>query len=431
MVRPNPPIDLSANSIKSTTNALNWSAGITVNPPTQGYRIERSLNGGSFIILVGNTGNTLTDYVDSTQLSPRDNAKYRVSAINNDGTSDPSNIASATTSTSEAQILKQLLFDEWSLTGELSKTVVGDMTEPVNFFDRDQVPGNKKTKAVVVQKVNELGNEIVVEHPRFSEVRDIFEITCFLQVTDSADDIFSNKLDLLQQMTSEVTRILKTRYSPSSGVGEYFRTQSNWTRDNTFFTDDPELTRTLRFTLTKLVSNDDSVHIGYPDQITDVEGVLGILVFDTSESQGDEKPDEDYAFVQVQNIQRNEGWSQIAYLTNDVQRGRGVPHIARGIFSGAFTAETFAKKDDILGDTIEKLANIYKPQSNSPIRTQLAEVVLLQNNVNTEEPKSVLEVTSFMRINRIYAVSTVETLVKYRIEGTLTRPSTYGEISDE
>ena len=116
---------------------------------------------------------------------------------------------------------------------------------------------------VTVQKINELGNENIIEHPKFFEQSDIFEITCFLQVTDSAPDVFSVWIDLMQQMTGEVTRILRTRFAPSDDTGEFFSTSTGWTRDDTFFPDEPMLVRTLRFTLTRILSNEPEVFIGY------------------------------------------------------------------------------------------------------------------------------------------------------------------------
>jgi hypothetical protein len=296
------PTQLSAESTIETTIELRWNApdddgGL----PITGYFIERNRNESGFVTLVANTGNSNTKYTDST-LTARDNAAYRVSAINGSGTSPTSDTASATTTTSEAQTIKELLFNNWSLTGELSKTVVGDMTEPIHFFDRQQIPGNKKTKAVTVQKINELGNENIIEHPKFSEQSDTFEVTCLLQITDSADDEFSKWVDLVQQMTSEVTRILKTKYSPSTGTGEFFKTDLGWTKGNTFESDDAELRRILRFTLTRLIANQEEVFLGYD----------GILVFDISNTDAIDPPNPttDYIFLQVDNVEIEEGYVQ-------------------------------------------------------------------------------------------------------------------------
>lgn len=381
MAAPSAPIELSAEAINTTTAELRWSA-----PTDDGgqsitnYEIFRGIDGATptSFITIGN----LLKFSDTT-LSARNNAAYQVKAINAGGTGPASNTASTTTSTSEAQTIKELLFDNWSLTGELAKETTGDMTEPVHFYDRGQVPGNKFPKAITVQKINELGNENITEHPNFLEQSDTFEITCFLQVIDSADDQFSVWIDLIQRMTSEVIRILKTVYSPSSSTGEFFRTTTGWTKDDTFFPDDPELTRRLRFTLTRIFSNDNEVYIGYK----------GVLVFDTSDSQGDSKPNVDYTFASVTDIKVREGFSQIPILTKDKTKGVGVPQYVRGVFSGTFSALMFAQRTNILGDTIEKLQNIYRLQTSPPIRGQNAEVVLVRLNQNNENLDRVTAIT--------------------------------------
>ena len=430
MTAPTEPLQSSAEATTGTIIEVRWE------PPTDDggfaldfYTVEVSINGGAFVF-ESNVNAPTTAYTDSG-LTPNNNFAYRISATNLEPLTGPfSDTASSTTTSSEAQTIKELLFNNWSLTGLLAKTTTGNMTEPVHFFDRGQVPGNKYAKAITVQKVNALGNESIIEHPRYLEQSDTFEISCFLQVIDSGDDRFSQWIDLMQQMTSEVIRILKTVFSPSAqpSLGEFFRTTTDWSRDDTFFPDDPELTRTLRFTLTRIVSNDDTVYLGYPDDIPGNSTAEGLLVFDTSGSEGDNKPVSDYAYVQATRIELNEGWTQLPYLTKDKTNGVGVPQYGRGIFSGVFSARMFGKKDDITGATLEKIANIYKPQSNSPLVNQTANVVILQNNINTESTPKVLETISTMKINRITKVSETEQLLTFRIDGTLIKPSLFEEL---
>ena len=249
MADPTAPLDPSADATSGTTIEVRWSE------PEDGggfdidfYTVEISINGAAFVpeAIVFDPS---TSYSDSG-LDPQNNYAYRISATNDNSDTGPfSDTTSTTTATSEAQTIKELLFNNWSLTGELSKVVVvgtngEDMDQVVNFFDRGQLPGNKKAKAVVVQKINELGNENIIEHPKFFEQSDTFEVSCFLQVPTAADDIFSVWIDLMQQMTGEVVRILKTVYSPSTTTGEFFRTNTAWTKDDTFAPDDAMLART-------------------------------------------------------------------------------------------------------------------------------------------------------------------------------------------
>ncbi len=411
------PIQLSAESTIESIIELRWS------PPESdggdiitGYFIERSLNGAAFATLVADTGNDDTSFTDST-LSARDNGKYRVSAINVSGTGPLSNTASATTSTSEAQTIKELLFNNWSLTGELSKIVTSNMTEVVNFIDRDQVPGNKKAKMVTVQKINAIGDQDITEHPRYFEQSELFEITCFLQVPDSADDLFNVWIDLMQQMTSEVIRILKILFSPSSGTGEFFRTVTSWTRDDTFFPDEPMLVRTLRFTVSRILSNEEEVFIGYPGAI----GSQGVLVFDTSSSSGDSLPTSDYIYTQTERVQIVQGFRNIPYLTTDGTSITGVPIYYRGQFGGRFTCNMFLKKSDITPTTLNSLSQIFLPQSTGELGT----AAFLHNVGNTEDPPILLTESLLVNITEIEKIAENEELVKFNIRGNLVAPSTF------
>lgn len=411
MAVPGAPTDLSAESTISTTAEIRWTTpSDDGGNPITGYFIERDLNGAGFATLVADTGSTSTAHSDST-LTARDNAKYRVSAINIDGTGAASDTASTTTTTSEAQTLKELLFDNWALTGELSKTVVGDMNEVVHFFDRGQVPGNKYPKALVVQKINALGNENIIEHPKFFEQSDTFEVTCFLQVTDSADDTFSKWIDLMQQMTSEVVRILRTVYSPSTDTGEFFRTNTGWIKDDTFYPSDPELTRTLRFTLTRIVATTDEVFLGYG----------GVLVFDTSASSGDSLPVSDYVYTEVQRVQTVQGWRNIPYITTDSPATTAIPIYFRGAFSGRFSCEMFLEKSDIITGTLNSLSQIFQPQSNGELGT----AVFLSTTSNTESIPVTLTESIPVNITSIEKISETEELVKFFLRGNLTSFSTY------
>jgi len=323
--------------------------------------------------------------------------------------------------TSAATTLRDTMESSWSLTGELSKVSTGGgptlMDEVVQFFDRLQVIGNEVTKAVIIQKINEEGNETVISHPNFNEIVDIYEITVRYRIVDVDADNYSESLDFIEQMGTEVTRILKTVYNPSTTTNIYFRTTNNWTNEDVDVGNQRDLRRKLRFTLTTITSDDDEVYSGFG----------GVLIFDTSDSQGDNTPVSDYTFVSVKNIDTDEGFSQIPTLTKDTSQGVGVPLLMRGQFSGIFSALMYAQKTNIIGSTIEKLQNIYRLQSSPPIIGQVAEVVLLRSNTNTEVTPSILTRKSFMRINRIKENEPDEDLVSYTVIGTLSRPTIFTE----
>ena len=409
MAVPSAPTNLSAEATNTTTAVLLWTTpdddgGSAIT----GYFIERDLNDAGFVTLVADTGNTNTTFTDST-LTARDNAVYRVSAINGDGTGPVSNEASMTTATSESQILQQQLFNNWSLTGELSNVVVGDMTEPVHFFDRQQIPGNFFAKSVTVQKINALGNENVVEHPKFFEQSDTFEITCFMQVPDGADDVFAVWVDLIEQMAGEVLRILKTIYSPSSDTGEFFRTNTGWTKDDTFFPDDPMLVRTLKFTLTRLIGNKPDVFIGYK----------AVLAFSSLFSKGDSLPTSNFVYAATDRLQTVQGWRNLPYITTDAITTTAIPVYYRGAFSGRFSARMFLRKADLTPTTLNALDQIFLPQDNGELETAF----FLQTNQNTETSVDFLTESISVNITEIEKISESEQLVVFSIRGNLTEPT--------
>lgn len=409
---------ISGGSVDSITvvlqgNGYTSAPTVTIDPPSVGVTATATaiISDDSFLTLVADTGDANTAFTDST-LFARNTPTYRVSAINTEPlTGVPSNVATTTTSTSESQSIKELLFDNWSLTGELSKTVVDNMTEVVNFLDRDQVPGNKKAKMVTVQKINELGNENIIEHPKFFEQSDTFEITCFLQVPDSADDIFSIWIDLMQQMTSEVSRILKIEFSPSTTTGEFFRSNIGWTKDDTFFPDEPMLVRTLRFTLTRIVSTSDEVFLGYG----------GILLFDFAGSSGDSLPTSDYLYSQVERVEILQGWRNIPYVTTDSPTTTAIPNYFRGAFSGRFICKMQLKKSDITPTTLNSLAEIFLPQANGELGT----AAFFHITPNTETLPAFLTESVLVNITNIEKITENEQLVEFKISGNLTGPTSF------
>ena len=96
---PQSPTGLTASAVSSSQINLSWSApSSNGGSPITGYKVERSIDGGStWSTLVANTGSASTTYSD-TGLQASTSYWYRVSAINSAGTGSPSNTATATTS---------------------------------------------------------------------------------------------------------------------------------------------------------------------------------------------------------------------------------------------------------------------------------------------------------------------------------------------
>ncbi|HYL67468.1 MAG TPA: fibronectin type III domain-containing protein [Nitrosopumilaceae archaeon] len=96
---PSAPTGLKATDVSSSQINLSWTApSNNGGSAITGYKIERSVNGGTtWSTIQSNTANTSTIYSD-TGLAASTTYVYRVSAINAIGTSSHSNTASATTS---------------------------------------------------------------------------------------------------------------------------------------------------------------------------------------------------------------------------------------------------------------------------------------------------------------------------------------------
>jgi len=317
--------------------------------------------------------------------------------------------------TSQAEIIRDLLFDNWSLTGELSKTPLENMKEIVYFIDRKQVEGNEQTKVITVEKINAQEGEDSVVHPNFTEQTDKYVITLYYRVVDVQQVSYSTALDNIEQMATETDRILKLNFDPSTTTGPFYTKSMRWEQSD--FTDQaqPQLERKMFFILANVISENPEVFTGYG----------GVLIFDTSDSSGDNLPATDFEYTELVDVDINEGFTQIPYLTKDVlTNGRGVPYYQRGLYSGNFVANINAKKSDIEGTTAEKIYNIFKTQSLSPLIGQNIKAVLLHTLNDFETPTPATFTTkSFMKISQIQKLASDKEIVSFRLGGTLFKPS--------
>jgi predicted phage tail protein len=96
-IPPNPPTNLTATTYSGTQINLSWNPPASNGgPPVIGYKIQYSLDSGSFTNLISNSGTAATGY-SHTGLSTGHTYTYEVFAINSVGASNSSSSASAVT----------------------------------------------------------------------------------------------------------------------------------------------------------------------------------------------------------------------------------------------------------------------------------------------------------------------------------------------
>lgn len=310
-----------------------------------------------------------------------------------------------------ANDLKIILFNNWSLGGELSKNPSDNMKEPVAFFSRPQIEGNELTKAIEVQKVESAENENVQVHAKFTTKTDIYQIKVRYRLVNVQDDNYIDQLSDVEAMEDEVVRIITSTFAnPANVLGVFSTVERQWAILDSFRTGDPELVRQLTLRLTGVFSEEPKVFRGFG----------GTLVFDTSASDGDNLPSSDYAYTEAYNYRISEGFSTVPVLTNDLSRGVGVPELMRGVFTGKFVVTMYLKSDDVDGSDDSKLNKILIPRTSN---RDLPTVVFLHAHVNPNSEQ--LTTTSVFKVSNITREETTEGLVSIRLTGDLVQPTVY------
>ena len=140
-----PPIKLTASVVSSSQINLSWSSPVEDgNTPITGYKIDVKRDNNPYTILVADTESTTKTY-SHTDLTVNTKYTYKVSAINNAGTSEASNEFSATPKSTNIQIspMGKLTIDEgkfFSFTVKLKDSLVKNV---VFSLDEDAPAGAK------------------------------------------------------------------------------------------------------------------------------------------------------------------------------------------------------------------------------------------------------------------------------------------------
>ncbi len=289
---------------------------------------------------------------------------------------------------SQAEVIRDLIETNWSLTGELSKTETNNMKEVIRFFDRKQVEGNEWPKAITVEKINDEADENRKTHPHFTEVRDKYIITCHWRIVDVDPVIYSSGLDNIQNMAAEVQDILDTAYDPSSGLGIFYVVDKMWDKRDHLEGAQPELIRTMTFTLTKIASENPNVFEGY-------QGVLRIL--------GGK------IYTEAYNIQTPYGFPQIS---ETIVGNNKIPVYFTAPFAGRINADLYLSSDDI-GAGGTDINHLGADLNNG----EVSENIFLQQYTNNNS--QTVTITHTIKIINFEVVGFVEDLVKLKMIGEL------------
>ena len=310
----------------------------------------------------------------------------------------------------QADTIRDQLFTNWSLTNPIARLgseTLGD--EPVIHLAHPQIKGTQRSKTVQVRKLTPLEN--IIRHPRFEEASDTFEITVTYQLAGSGLQLWDTSESNIEDVCEEVVSIMRTIHNPFDGTGGFFRVQENWQYFDDLFSETPVLKRILRFTISKIRSDNTAVF----------EGFGGVLTFDAGQTtNADNPPGGNVIYTEAHNVRIREGHGVIEHQTKEFLDGARVPLLASDSFRGFFTAQIFASADDI-GATAEKLNQIYILQAND----EHIDTVFLHAVMNTVAVPQTLTQTTFLKIVEMEKTTDDENLVGFNVSGRLIRPSTF------
>ena len=150
---------LQAKGISGTQIDLSWEVDRTGGSDITGYKIEVSTDGMTFTDLVVDTASTATTY-SHTGLSANDTVYYKVSVINAIGTSDASDVASATAEDSPPRVERAQVFTSTSIELTFDEALVLHPLPDTSAFTV-KVQGNPRTPTGVTSALRT--NQIYLE----------------------------------------------------------------------------------------------------------------------------------------------------------------------------------------------------------------------------------------------------------------------------
>jgi len=306
----------------------------------------------------------------------------------------------------QADSLRDTLYSNWALSAPLAKSgTSGAKGQPVYFYAHTQIPAKESRKAIIVKKTSPL--ESVISHPKFDEVSDIFEITCYYVNQGGSLETYDVSESNIEDMEDEVLRILKTVYNPLTGTGTFYRSNQVWQNRDDLTQLQPVLQRVLTFTLTKVRSGLTTVFKGYG----------GVLAFDTSASQGNSLPASDYTYTEAFDVNWTGGYRQIEEPIDENPNGEHIPAFYTSRYDGRFNCVMSLKKADI-GSGTHQLPTIGGIMTNG----EVPEAVFLWAITDTEGTPATLTSSIKVRIISQEPMTNLEDIGKIRIIGRIITP---------
>lgn len=310
------------------------------------------------------------------------------------------------------------MVNNWGLSGLLalsSNTDPNITAEGVTIMAHQNPEGIAKRIGIFVRKITPLAD--TKRHPKFDEIRDSYELWCHYILESLDENLWINSESLIQQMEAEVIRILRLTFDPFTITGSFFTTNSQWENRDDFTQAQYQLNRVLNFSVSKLQSRDNTVPVGYG----------GVIVFDITNSDGNNLPGVNYAYTEAYNVEVDEGWDTVEEVITGNTTGQGVPVHFTAKFAGFFQCELYPKLSGDIGTTgTHRLNQIYRPltvNSNSSIINELPRVFFIQTNQDTEGTPKILSDAFVVKPTRLFRAYNQEQLVKWRLQGKLYQPS--------
>lgn len=315
----------------------------------------------------------------------------------------------------EADTLMEIIRTGWTLTGRLvieGTAAAASSPKPILLFAREQVKDKIKTKAIEVHKKSPLKSERINEF--FTEETDEFLIKIVYKLQGEGKTSWDLMEGDVEDIETEINRIIKTTYNPQTGIGIFFRSTLTWTDADDINNDkqDPILVRELRILLTRFRSRSDNVFDSFQ------KGVI----FDLSASSNmDSAPGADFSYTEVFEVESFEGFSTIGVQVNNHPDGKGVPLLYDGGFGGTLIMKSYLRSDDI-GSTADKINQIYKRQANG----EKVEVALVRTFTNNNS--QTLTKTTIVRIIEVREAapsSEANALLTWQYIGKIIKPSVW------